>query len=408
MNKSLIKSKKGIITLACVVVLQIVLLGLGYKFGNFAKYKIDTLRSDNAKQAVSPLSDAEIQKIADAKLKEMSLSDKVYQMMFVTPESITGVGAVVRAGETTKKALEKYPVGGIVYFAQNFEGRDQTLEMLANTQKFSKIPLFIGVDEEGGRVARLSSNKAMGVTSHPSMLTIGKTNDIDKAYEVGKTLGKELSELGFNVDFAPVADVIINEENSEIGDRSFGTDAKVVSDMVSSVVKGLGESSVSAALKHFPGHGSTTADSHKGTSVSTRTLEELRKSEFLPFKAGIDAGAEFVMVSHMSLTEIIGDETPSSVSKEVITNMLKEELGYKGIVITDSFSMGAITENYTPEEAAVMAVDAGVDMILMPSDIAKTHDAIVNAVKEGKITEERINDSVRKILTTKAKKNLLK
>ena len=362
MNESLIKSKKGIITLVCVVVLQIVLFGLGYKFGDFAKHKTNTLCVDNAKKVTAPLSEDEIKKLTDEKLKEMSLSDKVYQMMFVTPESITGVSAVVKAGETTKKALKKYPVGGIVYFAQNFENRDQTAEMLANTQEFSEIPLFIGVDEEGGRVARLSSNKAMGVTSHPAMLTIGKTNDTTKAYKVGKTLGKELSELGFNVDFAPVADVVLNEENTEIGDRSFGSDAKVVSDMVSSVVKGLSESSVSAALKHFPGHGSTTADSHKGTSVSTRNLEELRKNEFLPFEAGIDAGAEFVMVSHMTLTEIVDEDIPSSVSKEVITDMLKGELGYKGIVITDSFSMGAICENYTPGEAAVMAVDAGVDM----------------------------------------------
>lgn len=396
-----IKSKKGIIILACIIILLIVLFGLGYMFGNFANHKIDIIRS-------TPLTDAEIEELVDDTLAEMTLSEKVYQMMFVTPESITGVATVVRAGETSKEALKNHPVGGIVYFTENFETREQTAEMLKNIQKFSKIPLFIGVDEEGGRVARLSSNKNMGVTSHPSMLTIGQTKDTGKAYEIGKTLGKELSELGFNVDFAPVADVVANNENTEIGDRSFGSDATLVSDMVSSVVKGLRETGVSAALKHFPGHGSTTADSHKGTSVSTRTLDELRTIDFLPFKAGIDAGADFVMVSHMTLTEISDNDLPSSVSKQVITDMLKGELGYKGIVITDSFSMGAITENYTQGEAAVMAVEAGADMILMPSDIKKAHGAIVKAVNSGKITKERIDESVRKILTIKAKRNIFR
>ena len=205
-NKSEKKLKKSIIILACIIVLQVALFGLGYKFGDFAKNKIDTLQSGKEQPQV-PLTDDEIKKLTDAKIKEMSLSDKVYQMMFVTPESITGVGAVVRAGETTKNAIAKYPVGGIVYFAQNFENRDQTLEMISNTQKFSKIPLFIGVDEEGGRVARLSGNGAMKVTGHPPMLTVGKDGDPDKAYKIGVTLGKELRELGFNVDFAPVADV---------------------------------------------------------------------------------------------------------------------------------------------------------------------------------------------------------
>ena len=396
-----IKSKKGIIILACIIILLIVLFGLGYMFGNFANHKIDIIRS-------TPLTDAEIKELVDDTLAEMTLSEKVYQMMFVTPESITGVATVVRAGETSKEALKNHPVGGIVYFTENFETREQTAEMLKNIQKFSKIPLFIGVDEEGGRVARLSSNKNMGVTSHPSMLTIGQTKDTGKAYEIGKTLGKELSELGFNVDFAPVADVVANNENTEIGDRSFGSDATLVSDMVSSVVKGLRETGVSAALKHFPGHGSTIADSHKGTSVSTRTLDELRTIDFLPFKAGIDAGADFVMVSHMTLTEISDNDLPSSVSKQVITDMLKGELGYKGIVITDSFSMGAITENYTQGEAAVMAVEAGADMILMPSDIKKAHGAIVKAVNSGKITKERIDESVRKILTIKAKRNIFR
>lgn len=347
------------------------------------------------------------EELVDNIMKDMSISDMVYQMMFVTPEVITNVGTVVRAGETTKKALEKYPVGGIVYFAQNFEDREQTKEMITKTQEYSKIPLFISVDEEGGRVARLGSNPAMGTTKQPPMKSIGESGDPKKAYNVGKTMGTELNELGFNVDFAPDADVIINSNNKEIGDRSFGTDPELVSQMVENVVKGLQDNGVSATLKHFPGHGSTYVDSHTGYSESDRTIDELRSNEFLPFKSGIDAGADFIMISHMTLVNATNEKVPSSISKEVITDMLINELGYKGIVITDSFSMGAITKEYTTADAAVRAVNAGVDMILMSSDLTGTHGAILAAVESGEISKERIEESVRKILLLKAKKKMI-
>lgn len=341
-------------------------------------------------------------------LENMTLSEKIYQMMFVTPESLTGIGIAVQAGDATKEALIKMPVGGIVYFSQNLKTREQTTEMIENSQVCSEIPLFIGVDEEGGRVARLGSNPEMGVTVHPPMKEIGESGDEKQAYNVGKTLGKDLISLGFNVDFAPVCDVIVNENNTEIGDRSFGTDTEVVAFMVSNVVKGLEENGVSSALKHFPGHGSTFVDSHTGYSASDRSLEELRENELIPFKEGIKAGADFVMVSHMTLVNATEENLPSSVSKEIITDLLKNELGYRGIVITDSFSMGAIVREYSVPEAAVMSIEAGADMILMPYDIAAVHDEILRAVGSGRITEERIDESVRKILSLKEDKNLLK
>jgi len=349
----------------------------------------------------------EMDRQVEAVLERMSVSDMIYQMMFVTPEAITNVGTVVRAGETTKKALDAYPVGGLVFFANNFETEKQTKDMLANMQSFSAVPLFIGVDEEGGRVARLGENPAMGTTKHPAMSTIGATGDAKKAYAVGKTLGEELSRLGFNVNFAPDADVLINPANTEIGDRSFGTDPALVAEMVARVVAGLEDHGVSATLKHFPGHGSTYVDSHTGYSESNRTIEELRQNEFLPFQAGINAGADFVMVSHMTLTQVTGEKLPASVSEAVITDMLIEELGYNGIVITDSFSMGAITKTFAPQDAAVRAILAGADMILMPPDLQSAHDAVLAAVESGAITEERLTKSVRKILTCKAQKGLL-
>lgn len=341
-------------------------------------------------------------------MENMSLEDMIYQMMFVTPESITNIGTVIRAGDTTKKALEKYPIGGIVYFSKNFENREQTLEMISNTQKYSEIPLFIGVDEEGGRVARLGDNPDMGTTKQPAMRTIGESKEPQKAYEAGKIMGSELSELGFNVDFAPDADVIINDKNEEIGDRSFGTDAELVAEMVQNVVKGLQDNGVSATLKHFPGHGSTYTDSHTGYSESARTLAELRTKEFLPFKAGIEAGADFVMISHMTLVNATEEKVPSSISKEVITDMLINELGYEKIIITDSFAMKAITEEYTVEKAAVKAVKAGADMILMPEDPGAVNKAVAEAVEKGEITKERIEESVRKILLLKVRKNMIR
>lgn len=402
-------SKKAKIIVALIVLISECLVFMSGYFVGVHNTKIvpeDSKIATEKQQTENKQDDTEkiVQKIMD----NMTLSDMIYQMMFVTPESLTNVGTVVRAGETTKNALKKYPVGGIVYFSQNFENREQTVEMIKKTQEYSEIPLFISVDEEGGRVSRLGNNTAMETTKHPPMKNIGETRDVKKAYEVGETLGKELFELGFNVDFAPDADVIINENNTEIGDRSFGNDPQLVSDMVSNVVKGMEENGVSATLKHFPGHGSTHVDSHTGYSASDRTIEQLRETEFLPFKSGIDAGADFIMISHMTLVNATEEKLPSSISREVITDMLINELGYKGIVITDSFSMGAITKEHSISEAVTKAVNAGVDMILMSSDLTGTHDALLKAVENGEVSEERIKESVKKILTLKIEKQMIK
>lgn len=337
-------------------------------------------------------------------LDSMTLEEKICQMMFVTPESITGAKAVTRAGEATRLALEKYPVGGIIYFAQNLQSREQVIQMIDNTQSYSRIPLFIGVDEEGGRVARLGNKSAMGTTKIKPM---GQVATDAEAYEIGRTLGRDLSGLKFNLDFAPVADVIVYEKNSEIGDRSFGSDAWVVGEMVKSVVEGMESENVSSVLKHFPGHGSTKTNSHTGYSESTRELDELRSCEFLPFKKGIEAGCDFVMVSHMTLVNATEEKLPSSLSKEVIEDLLKGELGFEGIVITDALNMGAIVKEYANSTAAVYAIKAGADMLLMPENIDEAINAIMNAVTTGEISEDRINESVKKILKIKMEKGLI-
>lgn len=349
--------------------------------------------------------DARVQEL----VRSMTLEEKLYQMMFVRPETLTGIGRAVQAGDSTKAAIVQQPVGGIIYFSQNFENNEQTTEMLRNTQDYARvsgvgIPLFMGVDEEGGMVARLAS--VLDTTTFDNMAVYGAQNDSEQAYDIGKTLAADLSKFGFNVDFAPVADVLSNENNTEIGARSFGSDPDVVSNMVRHEVKGLQENGVMAALKHFPGHGSTQSNSHKGTSESDRTLEQLRDCDFKPFEAGIEQDAAFVLISHMTATEL--DSVPCSLSAKVVTDLLRGELGYDGVVITDGMDMGAITQQYSNGEAAVKAVQAGVDMLLCPPSISDACDALSAAVADGTITQTRIDESVTRILNAKMRYGLMK
>ena len=341
-------------------------------------------------------------------LSNMPLEDKVSQLFFVQPEALTGVDTAVQASDMTKEALQEYAVGGIVMFSKNIQDRDQICAMLANLQAYSKYPLFLGVDEEGGSlVARVANSGTISVPTFPNMMEIGNTGNPEEAYEVGRTIGTYLKDLGFNLDFAPIADVLVNPENQVIGERAFGSDAELVAKMVKRVVEGLQEQEVSAVLKHFPGHGGTEADSHEGTAILNRTLEELRSEEFLPFQSGIEAGADMIMVGHISVPEVTGDDTPATLSETVITDLLRNELGFDGIIITDSMSMGAIVDHYGPGEAAVQVIRAGGDMILMPQDFVEARQAVLDAVDQQEITEERINESVRRILAWKISLGLI-
>lgn len=216
-------------------------------------------------------------------LQTMTLEEKLYQLFCITPEALTGVGTAVQAGQTTEQALSQYPVGGLIYFAQNIQTPAQVTEMLQNTQSYSKLGLFLAVDEEGGTVSRVASNDQMGATRFPPMGQIGATGDTSKAYEAGLTIGQELHMLGFNLDFAPIADVNSNPQNPVIGERAFSSDAAVASQMVAAAVQGFTDGGVLCCLKHFPGHGDTATDSHQGYAQTDKTLEQMEQLEFLPF-----------------------------------------------------------------------------------------------------------------------------
>ena len=352
-----------------------------------------------------PTVDEKVEKIVN----NMTLEEKVGQIFMVAPEAVDKDGGSTTVfTENIEKEIEKYNLGGYILFASNIENSTQTQELINGLKKSSKIQPFVGVDEEGGRVARIGKNSAMGVEKIEPMAQVGKSQNYERANEIGTTIGKYIKNLGFNLDFAPDTDVLTDSNNTEIGDRSFGNNPEVVGKMATEVVKGLQSENISTVLKHFPGHGGSIGNSHQGFSLSNRTEEELKKCEIVPFKTAIENGADCVMVAHMSLPNVTGDNIPATLSKKVVTDMLKTELNFKGVVFSDSMSMGAITENYGTGDACVKAVEAGIDMVLMPENLDEAYNAVLEAVKNGKISQERLDDAVSRIIKAKIQRGIIK
>lgn len=352
------------------------------------------------------LSEAELleQQVSE-KLASMTLEEKAAQLFIITPEALTNSSRVTQAGERTREALDKYPVGGLIYFKDNIVSEEQVTEMIGTQQQYSMerigLPLFISVDEEGGKVARIGSCNAIDVPKIENAAEIGAGGDSGEAYEAGDTIGAYLSRMGFNLDYAPVADVLTNPENTVVKDRSYGSAPVLVSEMILKNLAGLEAHGVYGCVKHFPGHGATTGDTHEGYAYTDKTWEEMKENEVVPFTDAIEQGVSFVMVGHISCPNITGDHTPASLSKIMIEDYLKGELGYENIVITDALNMHAITEQYSSAEAAVTALNAGVDVLLIPEDFAEAYEGVLDAVQQGEITEARIDESVEKILRAK-------
>ena len=294
-------------------------------------------------------------------IDSMTLEEKVAQLFIITPDALTDNTAVTMAGDMTKQAVDETPVGGVIYMGDNLQSPSPVKEMSE----------------------------------------IGANGTVDDAKQVGVTIGTYLSELGFNIDFAPVADVLTNPENSIVKYRSFGSDVDTVSRMSIAVAKGLESKGITATYKHFPGHGATAGDTHLGAAFTTKTIDELKAEELVPFKNAIDDGAKLIMVSHISAPNITGHDTPASLSKEMVTDLLRDDMGFDGIVVTDAMEMGAISSKYKSDEAAVMAIQAGVDMILMPEDFGLAYKGVLDAAKSGEISEERLNESLVRIIKVK-------
>lgn len=335
-------------------------------------------------------------------IENMTLNEKVCQMFIVAPENLNMGETVQSVSPTFISGLEEYPVGGIVCFADNVSSRTQLKQMLSDMSELGKIPMFLAVDQEGGRVARLKENVDFPVfDSMYSYRNDGET----AAYENAKTIAEEMKKLGFNLDFAPVADVWSNKNNTVIGERAYSDDFSESASFVSAAVKGFHDGGVMCTLKHFPGHGDTFVDSHDALAYVSKTKKELNSQEILPFKAGIAAGADMVMIGHLVIKDI-DDKNPATLSDAVVTDYLKQELGFDGVVITDSMAMGAVSTLYGSGELSVRAINAGVDIVLMPKSLSAAVEGVLKAVNDGRISEDRIDESVMKILKLKRKYGL--
>ena len=323
------------------------------------------------------------------KLNSMSLDEKIAQLFVVAWRDSDTYDDLYRLFRDKK-------LGGFILFRENMATYDKTKTLISNLQAYNDMPLIIGMDQEGGLVQRLKYLKDVKVTDIPYMYYLGKTKDENLAYQVGKVMARELRTIGVNVVFSPDIDIYSNPKNTVIGKRSFGSDYLLVNKMAGSLAKGLEETGVIPTYKHFPGHVDTDVDSHVDLPIINKSYEELKALELQTFSYAVNNNAKLIMVGHIALPNITGDNTPASLSKVLITDILKKDLNYNGLVITDALNMKALTDNYTQEEIIVKAIEAGVDILLMPEDIEKSLDYVKN-----NISEERINESVKKILMFK-------
>ncbi len=333
----------------------------------------------------------------DTMIACMSLHEKICQMIIVTPSVLTGTSKVTSA-ESMYLALQNYPVGGMILDKSNIVNAAQLSEMISSAQSYMTIPMIMTLDEEGGRVTRLMGT--VGTTPIGPMYSYHELGPEVASFNA-MTIGNDIRRFGFNMDLAPVADVWSNPVNTVIGDRAYSTDFDEAATLVSAAVSGFHLSGVACCIKHFPGHGDTSADSHYGSVYVYKTLDEIRANEFKPFIAGINSGADAVMIGHL----IVADQgnVPALFSYPLLTGVLRNELGFNGVIMSDSLQMKAMTDYYGAGDIPVMAVAAGCDIILMPTDIEITVSSLEAAVENGVISEERINESVRRILILKKK-----
>ena len=368
----------------------------------------------NDDDTVNPPSPDEV----EAQLQKMTLREKVGQLFYVRPECLDTTihfnlpsGVDVSADDikeiklqavnaTMQGVNEKYPVGGIILYAHNIENEAQLARFIQQIRALKGSPLLC-IDEEGGRVARIGNNANFHVEKFESMGTIGATGNPQNAYYCGKTIGAYLQRYGFDIDFAPVADVNTNPENIVIGARAFSDDPEVAAPMVTNYLQGLKDAGVTGCIKHFPGHGDTKADTHFGYAQSLKTWEQMKSCEMITFKAGIAWGTQLIMTAHIATPSVTGSDIPATMSSVILQDKLRDELGYQNIIITDAMEMGAITKQYTNAEAAVGTLQAGADIVLGPQNFVEAFDAVVKAVEDGRLTEQRINQSVRRVLKLK-------
>lgn len=339
-------------------------------------------------------------------MAQMSIEEKVGQLFMIAIRKDENNQPITQMNSSIAKKLQTYHVGGVILFAENIETKEQTQALIEALQAASDRPLWIGVDEEGGSVSRVGKNTAINPVPFKEAFEIGETGDTQVAYDEALRMGQLLNELGFNIDFAPVADIYNEPGNTVIGKRSFGTNQKEVTPMIVAFAKGLIDAGIQPVVKHFPGHGNTIEDSHEGIAYVNKGLEELEKEEMIPFKAAISEGIGAVMKGHLMVPDVDETTVVSLSSKWKVYMETQYDLT-NTLVMTDAMDMGAVVQNYGSSEAAVLSVLAGNDIILMPYDLEKAYEGVLNAYEEGRITQERIDESVRKILSKKVAQKIL-
>lgn len=377
--------------------LVFLLTGCGYKKDN----EINNSITNDEKENINGTDEImrEEKEPIDDKINSMTLDEKIGQMI------ITGFNGS-EYNDDMDRLINEYKVGGVILFARNIEDSNQMIDLTRALQENNNnLPLFISIDEEGGRVSRLPDD----VEKFPSAFTIGLINDQQTAYENGKEIGYTLKRLGINLDYAPVLDIYSNENNTVIGDRAFSKEESIVSTMGIATMEGIEDADIIPVVKHFPGHGDTEVDSHYGLPIVYKTLEELRNFEFIPFVKAIESGCDVIMVSHIILNEV-DSSNPASLSKIVISDLLRKDLEFDKVVITDEMSMGAITSIMSIEEACIKSIEAGCDILLLGNAYEEI-EQVINSIKlklyNGEISEEQINKSVKRILELKKKYNMM-
>ncbi|MFR9240130.1 MAG: beta-N-acetylhexosaminidase [Clostridium baratii] len=330
-------------------------------------------------------------------ISNMSLDEKIGQLV------VSGFYGT-SLDENILKLIKEDKISGVILFNRNVKDSNTLLSLnnsLKESNKNNKLPLFISVDEEGGLVTRMPKE----IKRLPTNKYIGSLNNKDLSYKVGEILGEQLSYFGFNMNFAPVLDINSNPNNPVIGNRSFGNNKDIVANLGTSTMKGIQSKNIISVVKHFPGHGDTSVDSHVNLPVVNYDINRLNSFEFVPFKTAIQNGANAVMVGHILLPKI-DNKYPSSMSYEIVTNILRKDLGFDGLVVSDDMTMGAITENYSIEEASVKSINAGVDLLLVCQKYENTENvlkALKEAVLNGTISKERLDNALYNIISTKKK-----
>lgn len=323
-------------------------------------------------------------------LESMTLDEKIAQLLIVQNPGMT-------ISEAELRRLETKPYGGYILMENNYGTLAETRKFVQTLQDKSEHPLIIATDQEGGLVQRLTKITDRVPTNIPDMYRLGKTNDDVLAKEVGRVMAEEMRVIGINVDFAPDADVFLNPQNQVIGTRSFSEKPEVVAKMSLALAQGMEENGVVATYKHFPGHGDTATDSHLNLPIINRTREDLDKADLIPFKNAIDNGAKVIMSGHIALPKVTGNNDPATLSKQILTDLLRDELGYTGLIVTDGMNMGALVNNYPEDEIYYRAIAAGADMLVLPAH----PDLAIKSIKDN-ISEERIDESVYRIMKFKS------